>query len=137
MPCRGGRLPVGELPPVRGHRPHPSHPTPAVAGPDDTGAKGKAGQDAQPLADGGVDAVLLTPRCWTTIQRESIGGQGGRSPEGSGWAVRLGYRQCVAALHAMTGNLQAIGFLFTWVLGLGEGGVWLYRRWTQPITPDR
>jgi hypothetical protein len=37
----------------------------------------------------------------------------------------------------MTGNLQAIGFLFTWVLGLGEGGVWLYRRWTQPITPDR
>jgi hypothetical protein len=74
----------------------------------------------------------------------------------------------------MTGNLQAIGFLFTWVLcwgiggslidaGLinagvysldgvqlgtlatfilwsllwGAGGVWLYRRWTHPITPDR
>jgi hypothetical protein len=74
----------------------------------------------------------------------------------------------------MTGNLQAIGFLFTWVLGWGiggslidaglinagvysldgvqlgtlatfilwsllwgAGGVWLYRRWTHPITPDR
>jgi len=36
----------------------------------------------------------------------------------------------------MTGNLQAIGFLFTWVLGWG-GGVWLYRRWTRPVTPDR
>jgi hypothetical protein len=74
----------------------------------------------------------------------------------------------------MTGNLQAIGFLFTWVLGWGiggslidaglinagvysleggqlgtattfilwsllwcGGGVWLYRRWTQPLTPNR
>ena len=73
----------------------------------------------------------------------------------------------------MTGNLQAIGFLFTWVLGWGIGGslidaglinagvysleggqlgtattfalwsllwgfggVWLYRRWTLPQTPD-
>jgi len=74
----------------------------------------------------------------------------------------------------MTGNLQAIGFLFTWVLGWGiggslidaglinagvyaldgpqwgtlatfvvwslfwgGGGFWLYRRWTQPVTPGR
>ena len=74
----------------------------------------------------------------------------------------------------MTSNLQAIGFLFTWVLGWGiggslidaglinagvysldgaqlgtlatfifwsllwgAGGIWLYRRWTHPITPDR
>ena len=37
----------------------------------------------------------------------------------------------------MTGNLQAIGFLFTWVLGWGIGVVWLYRRWTRPVTPDR
>ena len=73
----------------------------------------------------------------------------------------------------MTGNLQAIGFLFTWVLGwsiggslidagliqagvysldgpqLGStatftiwtvlwssGGLWLYRRWTQPQPPN-
>ena len=72
----------------------------------------------------------------------------------------------------MTGNLQAIGFLFSWVLGWGiggslidaslinsgiysleggqlgtaitfsiwsllwgAGGVWLYRRWTQPSGP--
>jgi hypothetical protein len=72
----------------------------------------------------------------------------------------------------MTGNLQAIGFLLTWVLGWaiggslldaglsrpgltpgegsplghaltfvlwsllwGGGGVWLYRRWTQPPNP--
>jgi hypothetical protein len=72
----------------------------------------------------------------------------------------------------MTGNLQAIGFLFTWVLGWGiggslidaglinsgvysletgqlgtaltftfwsalwgGGGIWLYRRWTQPQSP--
>jgi hypothetical protein len=72
----------------------------------------------------------------------------------------------------MTGNLQAIGFLFSWVLGWGiggslidaglinsgiysleggqlgsaitfsiwsllwgAGGVWLYRRWTQPGSP--
>lgn len=72
----------------------------------------------------------------------------------------------------MTGNLQAIGFLFTWVLGWGiggslidaglinaglysletgqlgtattfvvwtglwgGGGLWLYRRWTQPTPP--
>lgn len=72
----------------------------------------------------------------------------------------------------MTGNLQAIGFLFTWVLGWGiggslldagfihagvyslegnqlgtaltfvvwsllwgAGGVWLYRRWTEPTPP--
>jgi hypothetical protein len=72
----------------------------------------------------------------------------------------------------MTGNLQAIGFLFTWVLGWGiggslidaglinagvysletgqlgtattfvlwsllwgAGGLWLYRRWTQPRPP--
>ena len=75
---------------------------------------------------------------------------------------------------SMTGNLQAIGFLFTWVLGWGiggslidaglinagvysleggqlgtaatfilwsllwgGGGVWLYRRWTGPVTPER
>ena len=74
----------------------------------------------------------------------------------------------------MTGNLQAIGFMLTWVLGWGIGGslidaglinagvysleggqlgtaatfslwsllwggagVWLYRRCTQPLTPDR
>jgi hypothetical protein len=74
----------------------------------------------------------------------------------------------------MTGNLQAIGFLFTWVLGWGiggslidaglinagvysleggqlgtattfilwtllwgSGGIWLYQRWTRPITPER
>jgi hypothetical protein len=35
----------------------------------------------------------------------------------------------------MTGNPQAIGFLFTWVLGWGIGGVWLYRRWTLPKKP--
>jgi hypothetical protein len=66
----------------------------------------------------------------------------------------------------MTGNLQAIGFLFTWVLGWGiggslidaalegpsvgaaltvvlwtllwgSGGAWLFRRWTQPQGPGR
>jgi hypothetical protein len=37
----------------------------------------------------------------------------------------------------MIGNLQAIGFLFTWVLGWGIGGVWLYLRWTRPVTPER
>jgi hypothetical protein len=37
----------------------------------------------------------------------------------------------------MTGNLQAIGFLFTWVLGWGSGGVWFYRRWMGPVTPNR
>jgi hypothetical protein len=74
----------------------------------------------------------------------------------------------------MTGNLQAIGFLFSWVLGWGiggslidaglinagvysleggqlgtaatfilwsllwgGGGVWLYRRWTRSVTPER
>jgi hypothetical protein len=80
----------------------------------------------------------------------------------------------IAESSSMTGNLQAIGFLFTWVLGWGiggslidaglinagvysldgaqlgtlttfilwsllwgGGGVWLYRRWTRPLTPDR
>ncbi len=74
----------------------------------------------------------------------------------------------------MTGNLEAIGFLLTWVLGWaiggslleaglinagvyapeggqlgslatfigwsllwGGGGLWLYRRFTRPVTPDR
>ena len=38
----------------------------------------------------------------------------------------------------MAGNIQAISFLLTSVLGSGFGvGVWRYRRWTRADTPGR
>jgi hypothetical protein len=38
----------------------------------------------------------------------------------------------------MAGNIQAIAFLLTSVLGWGFGvGVWRCRRWTRPVTTGR